>query len=71
VEIKDNAYGAKPVTRGLDLAQATTIVLPLERSHGWYDYTVKATGSDAEARFAGRVETGKPTYTDPLMGGTV
>ncbi|HVT98544.1 MAG TPA: alkaline phosphatase family protein, partial [Acidobacteriaceae bacterium] len=39
--------------------------LHLKDSHGWYDFTVKAGGS--EARFAGRVETGRPSISDPLM----
>ena len=33
--------------------------------------TVKAEGSEAEARYAGRVETGRPSFGDPLMGGVV
>jgi hypothetical protein len=32
---------------------------------------VKLKGSGTEARFAGRVETGKPGFTDPLMGEAV
>ena len=28
-------------------------------------------GSDAEARFAGRVETGRASFSDPFMGGIV
>jgi len=32
---------------------------------------VQAEGSGAEARFAGRVEAGRSSFTDPLMGGLV
>ena len=71
VEIVGNAYKTKSVTRRIEPGQEISVVLPCEQSHGWYDYTVKANGSNAEARFAGRVETGKPSYTDPLMGGLV
>ncbi len=71
VEIKDNAYQGKPVTRTVEPRQEISVVLPLERSHGWYDFTVKASGSDAETRVAGRVETGKTSFSDPLMGGMV
>jgi phospholipase C len=68
VEIKDNAYKTDLVTRRIEPHQEISIVLDLNQSHGWYDFTVKATGSDAKARFAGRVETGKPRFSDPFMG---
>ena len=68
VEIRDNAYKTKSVSRRIEPGQETSVILHLEKSHGWYDHTVKATGSDAEARFAGRVETGRASFTDPLMG---
>ena len=69
VEIKDNAYKMELVTRRIEPRQEISAVLDLSQSHGWYDFTVKAIGSNAEARFAGRVETGRPGFTDPLMGG--
>ena len=68
VEIRDNAYKTKSVSRRIEPGQETSVILHLEKSHGWYDYTVKATGSDVRARFAGRVETGRASFTDPLMG---
>ena len=71
VEIRDNAYKTKSVSRRVEAGQETSVILPLEQCHGWYDYTVAASGSDAEARFAGRVETGRAGFSDPLMGGLV
>ncbi len=71
VEMRDNAYKTKSVSRNIEPGQETSVILHLEKSHGWYDFTVKATGSDAGARFAGRVETGRASFTDPLMGGIV
>jgi len=68
VEIRDNAYKTKSVSRRIEPRQETLVILQLEKSHGWYDYTVRVIGSDAEARFAGRVETGRASFTDPLMG---
>jgi len=70
VEINDNSYHARPLTRTLGANQTTATILHLTQSHGWYDYTVKATGSDAEARFAGRVENGQASFSDPVIGGT-
>jgi phospholipase C len=71
IEIRDNAYQTKSVTEKIEPRQEISLVLRLEQSHGWYDYTVKASGSDAAARLAGRVETGRASFTDPLMGGLV
>jgi phospholipase C len=69
VTMEDNAYRSETVASQLKPGQETSVVLNLKRSHGWYDFTVKAAGSSAEARYAGRVETGKPSFSDPLMGG--
>jgi phospholipase C len=71
ISIKDNAYLAETVSKEIKPGQETSVTLQLKRSHGWYDFTVKAEGSDAEFRYAGRVETGKPGFSDPLMGGAV
>jgi phospholipase C len=71
VAIHDNSYRTDAVVKTIDAARTESVVLPLQRTHGWYDFTVKVKGSEAEARFAGRVETGKPSFTDPLMGGAV
>jgi phospholipase C len=43
----------------------------LSKSHGWYDFTVSSEASSATARYAGHVDTGKPSSSDPLMGGAV
>jgi len=43
----------------------TTIEHSLIGSHGWYDFTV--TGERFLRRFAGRVETGAPSVTDPAL----
>ncbi len=71
VEIEDVAYKSKAITKTIQPQQELPVVLNLEHSHGWYDFTVKAHGSDAEVRYAGRVETGRPSFSDPFMGGEV
>ena len=67
VAIKDNAYKSDTVTRKITPGQETSVVLNLKRNHGWYDFTVQADGSNQLARFAGRVETGMPGFSDPIM----
>jgi phospholipase C len=71
IEIRHHGYQERPVNKSIEGHQELSLVLQLDQSHGWYDFSVKVPGSDAEARFAGRVETGKPGMTDPGMGGLV
>lgn len=71
ITIQDNSYESEKVTQKLGAGQETSAVLGLKRNHDWNDFTVKANGSSEEARFAGRVETGSPSFSDPLMGGVV
>ncbi len=71
VEIVDNAYKTKSMTRKIEPGQEVSVILHCEQNRGWYDYTVKASGSDAQTRFAGRVETGNPSVSDPVMGAAV
>lgn len=67
VEIKDNAYKNKPVKKVI--TNEAAVVLNLGKSFGWYDFTVRVEGYDHfERRYAGHVETGKASYTDPFMG---
>ncbi|WP_260466431.1 hypothetical protein [Pseudomonas luteola] len=39
-------------------------------SGGWYDITVRADQGSWERRLAGRLETGRHSISDPLMGNT-
>jgi phospholipase C len=42
----------------------------VKASNGWYDISLSCDGAPKwRLRFAGRVETGKPSTTDPAMGG--
>jgi phospholipase C len=71
ITVRDNAYKSAPITRTIAAQQQQSILLPLQSSHGWYDFTVLTDGSEVESRYAGRVETGRPSFSDPLMGGLV
>jgi phospholipase C len=71
VTVQDNAYKTAAVTRTIAAGREASVVLNLKQSYGWYDFTVKTDGSQSEARFAGRVETGRSSFSDPLMGGVV
>jgi len=72
IEIKDNAYKANNHQKIVPASGKASIVLDLEKSHHWYDFSVKANGHQGyEKRYAGHVETGQNSHTDPLMGGLV
>lgn len=72
VIIEDNSYRGKPIKRILAGGTSGNIVVHAGDNYGWYDISVKIEGSNEyERRYAGRVETGKESKTDPLMGGVV
>jgi phospholipase C len=71
IALRDNSYKTVTATKTIPAGHEASIVVDLQKSYGWYDFTVKTTGSDSEARYAGRVETGRPSFSDPLMGGVV
>ena len=71
VAMADNSYGADAKTMRIASNKMHTVAVNLQKSHGWYDFTVKAEGSNTEAHFAGRVETGRSSMSDPLMGATL
>ncbi len=71
VMVRDNAYKTGTIRKMLAPGHEKSVRLDLSQSHGWYDFTVKVAGSKAEAQFAGRVETRRSSFTDPLMGGVV
>jgi phospholipase C len=69
VAVKDVSYKSGATTKAIKPGQEESVLLHLKQSHGWYDFTIKTEGSQAELRYAGRVETGRPGFSDPLMGG--
>src|SRR6185312_11997669 len=74
IEIRDNAYKNKPIKKILSANAAGNgnghgLILNLNKSFGWYDFSVFIKGFDHfERRYAGHVETGKESFTDPAMG---
>jgi phospholipase C len=45
------------------------VAIDLSKTYGWYDISIKVKGNNTfEKRYAGKVETGIETFTDPLMG---
>ncbi len=70
IEITDNAYKAAKLTKTIN--GSLSILLDLQKNYGWYDFTVSVQGNkEFYKRFAGHVETGKESKTDPVMGGVI
>ncbi|PST84670.1 phospholipase C, phosphocholine-specific [Pedobacter yulinensis] len=67
--IKDQIYLKKDFTLEAGAKKTAQLILPLASSHGWYDFVVSAAGASSwSRRYAGRVETGKESFSDPYMG---
>ena len=72
VEITDHGYKTNNHKVIVNKKGENTLVLDLSKSHGWYDFSLKITGNKSfEKRYAGRVENGKHSFSDPLMGKVV
>ena len=73
-EVTDNAYKApiKSITVPPGQNATKSVIIGTSKNFNWYDFSVKLKGNQVfEKRYAGRVETGKPTKTDPFMGRVV
>ena len=68
VQILDNVYQQKAIAVKVPANGSARSVISLTKSHGWYDFNVKIGESPTLKRFAGHVETGKESVTDPFMG---
>lgn len=71
IHVIDNSYKTGAQTKHVAPGEEVAVVVNSAKSHGWYDFTVRADGSSGHVRYAGRVETGRESFTDPLMGGVV
>jgi len=58
-----------PSTHTVAARGELTVRVPVTGSDCWYDFSVKVTGHpEYVRRFAGRVETGRHTVSDPALG---
>lgn len=73
INLIDNAYKSD-ATRSISLGTKSkkTLIIDLQKSSGWYDFTIQLEGYNAFSKqYAGHVETGEDSITDPYMGGVV
>jgi phospholipase C len=66
VVVHDESYGAPLRRVALHAGGSAVVPVDVAATHGWYDFTVRA--GELVYRYAGRVETGKWSVTDPAMG---
>ena len=71
--IEDMAYGAERRTVLLGAEKSETgraeIAIELRGSHGWHDLRIRTEETPRfEKRYAGRIETGRESMTDPAIG---
>jgi phospholipase C len=70
IQLVDHAYKFAAQTAVVRPGTEKRIVLRLEKSFSWYDFSVTVPGMASFARrCAGRVETGRPGFSDPAMAG--
>lgn len=69
VNIIDNSYGEPMRSAQLGAGLRKDVPLNFERNSGWYDFTIKVFGiTTFERRYAGHIETGSASISDPHMG---
>lgn len=68
VQLVDNAYGAPLQVAMLSPNQEQVVAIDLASSSGWYDFCVRTIDREQPwFTFAGHVETGKVSVSDPAM----
>ncbi len=72
IQLKDVNYHSNTKTVKVNANSEKVISLNLQKSKGWYDFDVTIDGYDAYFKnYAGHVETGNESITDPFMGGVL
>ena len=67
----DNAYGAGRLSIAVAPGKTAEKSWSLTKSQRWYDISLRlGDGAGFERRFAGRVENGMPSISDPVLGTT-
>jgi phospholipase C len=68
VTLTDRAYGKEVQTIEAPPSETRIVTYPAHRTHGWYDLSIQVAGDNVfKKTYAGRIETGAPSITDPAM----
>jgi phospholipase C len=72
IDVNDQAYKTGAKKFSVPAGGSSVLTIDTEHSAGWYDCVARIGQiPGAQWRFAGRVETGKWSTSDPLMGGVL
>jgi phospholipase C len=73
MEVRDRAYRSTDQSREVPPGGRETLIIDTQKSFGWYDFSVRISVQERffEKRYAGRVETGNWSWSDPYMGRVV
>ena len=72
IQIVDNKYKAENQSFVLKSKTTKNVILNLTKNFNWYDFTISQIGNNGfKHRYAGKIETGQVTVTDPYMGGAL
>lgn len=72
IAVADVSYGGKSRKLTLPAGARQKVAVALNASHGWYDQLISVRGkNNFMRRYAGHVETGAASMSDPLMGKVV
>ncbi|MFC4211766.1 phosphocholine-specific phospholipase C [Pedobacter lithocola] len=70
--VVDNKYKLAKQVVNLKPKSVTNVILNLSKSSNWYDFSILHTGNELfKHRYAGKIETGAITTTDPFMGNII
>ncbi len=70
IQVVDRSYKNDPQEATVSPGESATLTFNCENSFGWYDLSVAISGQEQTIkRYAGRVECGKISFSDPAMGG--
>lgn len=70
--INSEVYQQNSKTINIAPKEQKRINMSLQKSKGWYDFTIRINGNDEFLRhYAGHIETGEISISDPLMGGVL
>lgn len=68
IRLTDLAYGQQAQRITIAPGETKVVNLTTNRSHGWYDVRIQVEGLEAsQVTYAGRMETGAASITDPAM----
>lgn len=69
ITLQDNRNIMPPFTLEIAAGKSKKLDISLSKSFGWYDFSLMVNGFEQFIRrYAGHIETGKESVTDPFMG---